>query len=223
MAKSNSQILLSHSGLDILNRCPQCFWLRYNKGIYQPEGIVSRLPDRFDNIIKKYFDLYRPIGELPPMIAGQIEGKLENPFQEKYYYDIDDKYLLYGKLDDCLVTNEGLYTPIDHKTTSANPRERDVIYPSHQTQLDIYALLLEKNNKKTTGIGHLIFYYPNHSDNLHQGCKIDVVVKTLKTNPKKALEIIKKSIEVIEFKKPPPPALDCPFCNWYEKIKKVIK
>lgn len=63
--QKDKKIWLSHHGLELLERCPRCFWLQYNKGISQPEGIVSRLANRFDTIIKKYFDLYRPLGELP--------------------------------------------------------------------------------------------------------------------------------------------------------------
>jgi len=61
------KIWLSPTGIEGMNRCPRCFWLQYRKRIRQPEGIVSRLANRFDKIIKNYFDIYREIGELPPM------------------------------------------------------------------------------------------------------------------------------------------------------------
>lgn len=35
-----------------LFECLRCFWLQYKKGIRQPEGIVSRLANRFDTVLK---------------------------------------------------------------------------------------------------------------------------------------------------------------------------
>ena len=161
-------------------RCPKCFWLQYNKGLRQPEGIVSRLANRFDVILKKYFDLYRSHGELPPMIEGQVEGKLESPFQEKYFWDYNEKYGLTGRLDDCLIRDDGTYTPVDHKTASSDPREKDIL-SAYQHQLNFYAFLLEKNGKKTSGFGHLIYYFPEHGDKLHNGVPIQVHIQIMRT------------------------------------------
>lgn len=211
------KIWLSHSGIGGMKRCLRCFWLQYRKRIRQPEGIVSRLANRFDKVIKNYFDIYREIGELPPMVEGQIEGKLEKPFTEVYFYHHDNKYGFYGRLDDCLVTQDGKYTPIDHKTSSSDPCEKDV-FPAYQSQLDAYSFLLEINRKKTTGIGHLIYFYPQDGDKLHQGFPMLVYVQTLKTNPENARKDLLKAIEILE-KDIPAPSQDCPFCSWYDKVK----
>lgn len=104
LQRSGKKIWLSHSGVDVLYRCPRCFWLRYTYKIYQPQGIVSRLPIRFDKIIKDYFNGYRIKGELPPIIKDQLKGRLQDPFQETYFYPINQKYGFFGKLDDCLVS-----------------------------------------------------------------------------------------------------------------------
>ena len=79
----DGRIWLSHTGLENLERCPRCFWLQYKKGIHHPEGIVSRLANRFDVVLKNYFDIYRKIGEIPPLVQNKLEGKLQNPFEEK--------------------------------------------------------------------------------------------------------------------------------------------
>ncbi|PIR80430.1 MAG: hypothetical protein COU25_00270, partial [Candidatus Levybacteria bacterium CG10_big_fil_rev_8_21_14_0_10_35_13] len=76
---------LSHTSLEVLERCPRCFWLQIKKGIRQPEGIVSRLANRFDAVLKNYFDKYRTQNTLPPMVEGKLPGKLQNPFVEKYF------------------------------------------------------------------------------------------------------------------------------------------
>ncbi len=218
--KKSKKTWLSHSGIEGMYRCRRCFWLQYNRGLRQPEGIVSRLANRFDIILKKYFDIYRQTGELPPMIEGKVEGKLENPFQEKYFYDHDEKYGLTGRLDDCLVRDDGNYTPVDHKTSSSDPRTKTEILSAYQHQLNFYAFLLEKNNKPTSGFGHLIYYYPEHGEDLHKGVPIHVHVQTLKTNPKQAEEAFLKAIDVLEGDLPESSS-DCAFCAWHEQLKEL--
>lgn len=212
-----AKIWLSHSGLETLERCPRCFWLQYNRRIYQPEGIVSRLANRFDVLVKQHFGQYRGTAELPPVIAGKVAGVLEHPFQEEYFAPLNDRYGFKGKLDECLVTPAETHTPVDHKTSSSDPRAREDTLPAYQAQLDSYAFLLEKNRKPTSGIGHLIYYYPDATERLHEGVKLAVVVKTLETDPIAALHQIERGIEALEGPMPQP-SDRCPFCGWREKL-----
>lgn len=200
-----------------MRRCARCFWLEKNEGVRQPEGIVSRLANRFDGVIKHYFDLYRGTDELPPMITGQVEGRLQHPFQEKYWYRVDDRYGYYGKLDECLVTSAGQYTPVDHKTASSDPSTRELI-PAYQFQLDSYAFLLEQNGCPTTGRGHLIYFFPEHGERLHQGFPMQITVKTLTTNPSAVLPRIRQAIDLLQGPRPDP-SPDCPFCQYVDKVK----
>ncbi|MBI3572727.1 MAG: hypothetical protein HY092_00830, partial [Candidatus Kerfeldbacteria bacterium] len=103
---------LSPTAMENMRRCPRCFWLQFNMKIYQPEGIVSRLANRYDTLVKKYFDLYRGTPDLPPLVAGQIEGRLQNPFQEIYFANINPKYGFKGKLDECIVRADRKFTPV---------------------------------------------------------------------------------------------------------------
>jgi len=212
---------MSPTAIENSKRCPRCFWLQYNKGLRQPEGIVSRLANRFDGVIKSYFDLYRATGEMPPMIAGQVDGKLQYPFQEAYFYHYNERYGLMGKLDECLITPQGTYTPVDHKTSSSDPNQREMI-PAYQVQLDTYALLLEKNHRKSSGIGHLIYFFPGMGKELHQGFPMEITIKTLKTNPQNALTEFLRAIKILEGKMPPS-SKGCPFCAWHKEMKKYAK
>ncbi len=215
---TKKKIWLSPTGIENSKRCPRCFWLQYYKKIRQPEGIVSRLANRFDTVIKQYFDLYRASGELPPMVAGQVDGRLQQPFQETYFYHYNDDFGLMGKLDECLVRSDGTYTPVDHKTSSTDPYSKPLI-SAYQTQLDTYALLLDKNRKPSSGIGHLIFFYPATSTKLHEGFPMQVSVTTLRTNPQNALTEFLKALKILSGKIPTSSST-CPFCSWYEEIKK---
>jgi len=156
----DGRIWLSHSGIEGLSRCPRCFWLAYHKGIRQPEGIVSRLANRFDTVLKNYFNSFRP--DLPPMVEGKLEGKLQDPFVETYFVTIDNKYGFYGKLDECLVSKSQELIPIDFKTSSSDPRGKETL-DAYQAQIDDYNFILKQNNKKIAGWGYLIYVFPDHS------------------------------------------------------------
>lgn len=211
------KIWLSATGLESMRRCPRCFWLRYNLKIYQPEGIVSRLANRYDVLVKKYFDLYRGSNDLPPLITGQIDGRLESPFQETYFVTINKKFGYMGKLDECVVRPDGTYTPVDHKTSSSDPNAKELI-PAYQFQLDSYAYLLRENRKPPSGIGHLVYFYPGDGDALHEKFPMEVTVKTLATNPDRVRPAIDQAVKLLE-QPLPAPADDCPFCAYVETVK----
>lgn len=213
----DGRIWLSHTGLEILERCPRCFWLYYKRGIRQPEGIVSRLANRFDVVLKNYFNIFRSTGELPPMVTGKLEGKLQNPFQEKYFVRIDDQYGFFGKLDECLINDNGEYIPVDFKTSSSDPREKEVL-SAYQSQIDSYIFIIRENNLKVANFGYLVYVYPDQSPNLHNGFPMIIHVTKLEGNPQNTVERITNAINVLE-NKMPSSHTECPFCNWYETIK----
>ena len=187
----------------------------------QPEGITSRLPDRFDRVIKSYFDKFRKNSDLPPLVKEQVNGKLENPFQEKYFTSINENYGFWGKLDECLIDSDGKYIPVDFKTSSSDPRGKTA-FPAYQNQLDEFSFLLEVNGKKTAGIGHLIYFYPDNSDELHDGFPMVIHVETLKTSTERVKPRILQAIDVLEGKIPQASTY-CPFCKWYDELSKVLK
>lgn len=217
----DNKIVLSHSSLGILETCPRCFWLQAHKKIRWPEAFASRLPSRLDGITKRYFDRYRAVGTLPSFLDGKMKGKLENPFQERYYVNHDSRYSFYGKLDECLITPKGLYSPIDHKTSSSDPRNKDP-HPAYQKQLDAYSWLLESNNKKTTGVGYLIFYYPDETKEIDKGFNFIIEIVQLKTNPAAAKERFLNAITVLE-KPIPDSSKECGFCNYRKATKEFEK
>ncbi len=209
---------LSHSGVEILERCPRCFWLHYKKGIRQPEGIVSRLANRFDKVLKNYFDTFRP--ELPPMVEGKLKGRLQNPFVETYFVQINSKYGFLGKLDECLVSQKGEHIPIDFKTASSDPREKETL-AAYQAQIDDYVFVLVQNKKPVAGFGYLIYFFPDVSRDLHKGFPMIIHLAKLKGDPARSAKRIASAIEVLEGKIPKP-SLDCPFCSWFDKVKEEV-
>jgi CRISPR/Cas system-associated exonuclease Cas4 (RecB family) len=211
---------LSHTALEALNQCPRCFWLSYRLGIRQPEGFTSRLPSRFDQIAKEYFNIFRHKREMPPIVKDTLFGQLEDPFQEVYFYSVDHKYGFYGKLDECLITPEGKYAPIDFKTSSVDPRNKRELFQSYQNQMDAYAFLLEEKGKFSAGFGYLIYFYPDAIKDLEQGVPMVVHLERVETSPKTILERIAKAVNVLESGMPEA-SEKCPFCQWREKIQNL--
>ncbi len=211
-------IWLSHTGVETLERCPRCFWLQYQRGIRQPEGIVSRLANRFDTVLKNYFDSFRP--ELPPLVEGKVEGRLQDPFREKYFVKIDQSYGFWGKLDECLVNDKGELIPVDFKTASSDPREKETL-AAYQSQIDDYVFIIKQNKEKVAGFGYLIYIYPDHSKDLHKGFPMIIHVAKLKGNPQNSAKRIAKAINVLEGKMPKPSA-ECTFCSWWQTVKREV-
>jgi len=208
---------LSHTSLEVLERCPRCFWLQVNKGIRQPEGIVSRLANRFDGVIKNYFDKYRTHNILPPMVKGKLSGKLQNPFQEKYFVRINENYGFYGKLDECLTDDKGRLTPVDFKTSSSDPREKEIL-SAYQSQIDDYVFLISENGKEVTNDGFLIFFFPDLSEELHDGFPMIIHIQKLKGDPEKTAKRIENAINVLG-KTIPKAKEDCVFCKYIDSRK----
>jgi len=209
---------LSHSALEELHRCPRCFWLSYKEGIKLPEGIQSRLANRFDTILKRYFDSYREKGILPPLIEGKIKAKLQSPFKESYYFKLDEYYGFFGKVDECFVDDEGNHIPVDFKTASSDPREKQILL-AYQNQIDEYLFLMEENGKKVADFGYLIYFFPQMSIELTNGfpmivhiVKIERKVKDIKKRIEAAIKILQGPI--------PKSSSDCVFCNWFLRVKK---
>jgi len=215
----DGRIWLSHTGIEGLERCPRCFWLQYIKGIRQPEGIVSRLANRFDGILKNYFDSFRGTGELPPIVEGKLPGQLQNPFHEKYFVRINDKFGFLGKLDECLVNEKGELIPVDFKTASSDPREKELLQ-AYENQIDDYVFVIKRNNLKVTGYGYLIFVYPDYGKELHNGFPMIIHVVKVKGDPKKTEERIENAIRVLKGKMPKA-AEDCKFCNYRKDVRKL--
>ncbi len=158
--------------------------------------------------------------QLPPLIEGKIKGKLKKPFRAAYFYKHNENYGFYGKLDECLVDGD-FHIPIDFKTSSSDPREKETL-SAYQNQIDGYLFLLEENDLKTANFGYLIYFFPEMTLELSDGfpmithvVKIERKEKDIKKKIDKAIKILQGSV--------PHSAKDCSFCQWFEKVKNIVK
>src|SRR3989339_1894962 len=145
----------SPHSLSLLKECPHCFWRHYHEGLRRPEMHFPSLPNGMDRILKNHFDSYLRKEILPPELRG-LEGKVKLFEQEDLLKNWRNNYkgvrwmdeegnTFFGAVDNILQTKESSrLIVLDYKTRGFPLKEK--ITERYQDQLDIYNLLLRKNN-----------------------------------------------------------------------------
>lgn len=198
-------IKVSPSGISSLLECPRCLWLQVNEDKKRPRGIYPSLPDGMDNVFKKYFDEYRKRGELPPEIDGKVDGRLFDDGQKLRAWrefnfgrgGISAQFPEYdmtlnGAIDDLLVALDGRYVPFDFKTRGY-PVKEDT-HEHYRTQLDLYALLFEKNGLPPADYGYLLFFWPQSYEMGMTHFKTELV--RMDVSPSRGLSVLEKAYKI---------------------------
>lgn len=219
--KNNIQKLfrVSPSKIGDLLGCPRCLWLFYREGLARPEGIFPSLPGGMDGIFKEYFDKYRNTNKLPPEVAGKIEGKLFKDIDKLKMWRSRNNGLqaefpefnifLKGLIDDLFITVDNKYIPFDFKSRGYPIKEDTHSYYQHQ--LDLYALLFERNNLPPANFGYLLFFYPiNYNEGI---AKFSTELVKMDVSPKRGYEVLKKVHQIIIGKQPLSHS-ECKYCQY---------
>ncbi|MDP3901746.1 MAG: PD-(D/E)XK nuclease family protein [bacterium] len=224
MSIRDGKIKLSPSALNLFLECQRCFWQEQVKNIHRPRGIFPSLPGGMDLLIKKYFDKYRNINQLPPDLIGKMGdvklfddqeslNKWRNWREALTYEDADNGAVLSGMLDDLGVEN-GLFVPLDYKTRGFDVKEGGESF--YQNQLDSYGLLLRENGMKPSHHAYLIYYIPKEVSE-KGAVRFDVVPKEVAINPDSALKIFQEAIELIKGPEPTTHS-QCDYCSWGQAL-----
>ena len=220
--KNNNQIKLSPSTLNLFLECPRCFWLRIKEKKYRPQGGFPSLPNGIDYFLKEYFDYFRNKVDLPPLIDELgIKGKIvpDQKLVDKWrkgeglmVQGQNSGIVLYGKLDEALVSNNGLYSPFDFKTRGFPPGET---HHANQLQMDVYSLLLKENGYKITNFAYLAYFYPKTRviSFPKESLPFKIAISELKTDIKRARQIFKQAIKCLNSPLPEH-SQECDFCQW---------
>ncbi|GIW62693.1 MAG: hypothetical protein KatS3mg090_0519 [Patescibacteria group bacterium] len=221
----NKTIFLSPSKLNLYQDCPYCFYLAMIYKKRRPEQPASTLPRGLDNLIKKYFDFYRSIKQLPPEIDKQIKGKLledqnlinewrkTTAFSEPRVYLKELNTVIFGGLDECIIEDDK-YIPADYKTRGYDLKEDSTSY--YQTQMDCYNYLLYENGYQTANLAYLIYYIPKKI-NKDGVVNFKVEIHSLQTNKERFSKLVKSAVEILRSGKPKR-NLNCQFCQWMDNI-----
>jgi len=216
-----SKYRFSPTSLSLFKECPRCFWMDKVKKIKRPRGIFPSLPGGMDAVLKKYFDIYRKNGKLPPEIDNKVEGSLFSDMKkldnwrnwrkcELQYIDDKNDACLTGALDDCIV-KDGFYVPLDYKTRGWALKENPAKY--YQLQLDCYCLMLESSGCKTCKKGYLVFYWPLAvtEDGI---VKFHVEPILLSTDIGNAKDMVAKASNILNSDVPPVQGESCQYCAY---------
>lgn len=207
---------LSPSRLNLLEDCPRCFWLLMNKNIKRPTGPMSSIPIKMDSIIKHYFDRYRELGELPPMIQGMVTGRLPEDMPKTLKHEEANGIILWGRPDEYFELEDRSIVPFDHKTKSKEPED---VHTAYQLQMDVYSYLLKAMGYKTTTKAYLAFYYPDECD-LHDGMPFHCKILEVKTSPMKVEKLVDKAYNVLDGQMPES-GDNCEYCRWTDETSKL--
>jgi len=197
-------IKLSPSSINLFLECPRCFYLQIVKGIKRPETIFPSLPNGMDKILKEHFDRFMERNELPPEIKEKCAGyKLfkNKPLLDLWrnnkkgieFLDPNSNILLHGAVDNILVKGDKLVI-LDFKTRGCPVKEDTHEY--YQVQMDLYNLLLRKNNYSTEDYTYLLFYYPKEVLSSGEIIFNSELVK-MKTNVKNGEKVFNDAVKCI--------------------------
>lgn len=222
--ENKTRIKISPSGISYLLECPRCLWLHVNEDLKRPRGIYPSLPDGMDNIFKKYFDEYRRSGTLPPEIEGRLEGKLFDDIKILHGWRESNfgrggiraefpefGMIVAGAIDDLLVAPDGKFILFDFKTRGY-PTKEDT-HEHYRHQLDLYALLFEKNGYGVADHGYLLFFWPESYSMGTANFRTELIKMDL--SPSRGLSVLKKAYEIVTGPKPQTHK-DCEYCSYRE-------
>ncbi|MEK7541732.1 MAG: PD-(D/E)XK nuclease family protein, partial [Patescibacteria group bacterium] len=190
----------------------------------RPRGIYPSLPDGMDSVFKNYFDEYRMRGEMPPEIDGKVTGRLfDNARQLKAWRDFnfgrggitaqipEYEMTLSGAIDDLVVAPDGRYAPFDFKTRGY-PVKEDT-HEHYRTQLDLYALLFQRNGVEPAEQGYLLFFWPASYGMGAAHFKTHLI--TMDVSPSRGMSVLKKAHGIITGPRPEAHSL-CEYCAYRE-------
>lgn len=226
--KAAPVVKLSASSLGLLRGpapCPRCFW-RHMNGDKRPESPFPSITTGLDAALKRHIDNHRISQGVPykliPVpgeqrlwgtvadikeLRGWVSTTLETPH---------GPCELRGKLDDLLIGNDGKFSPLDQKSKGSRPKDAGAVYYRHQ--LDIYALLLERNGKPTSGTGYLWYWWPTDyiNDEGFAGMGFDSEIFALDTDVKRALALVDEGMRILGGPCPAPVENEpCQWCRYH--------
>ena len=209
---------LSPSSLNLMKKCPRCFWLAQHKFWKRPAGIFPSLLSGMDKILKAHFDKFRDQDKLPPEICDNKDCKNMKLFDDKEKMKIwqsnfkgvsfidKDGNELHGAVDNILVKGKKLIV-LDYKTRGYALKEDTAEH--YRQQQNIYNFLLRKNGYQTEDYFFLLFYVPNEVTPTGEVI-FDTTLVKMKVNVDDAEKIWKSAIKLLNS--------DCPTkcCEWCE-------
>lgn len=215
---SESRVKLSATTLNIYRDCPRCFWLALNKNVPRPRGPMPSITIGMDSLLKKYFNIYRNKGTLPPFLEGKLPAHLIKSLPQALFFNPPDRNaLLWGKLDDCLMFDDNTFSPFDHKTKGSAPKD---VHHAFRFQMDVYTLLLLESGYKVRNTAYLAYYFPSEPLT-DSGFDFGVEVRAVETDPENARRVFYEALGVLGGPLPES-SPECEYCRYVDAVKTSV-
>ena len=219
---------LSATTLSLFQECPRCFWLHMRAGLKRPARPFPSITGGIDRVVQGECDRLRPampatlyvaLMEVASMeVASQFSPCLMSP-KVAYLRCTPGDIALVGRLDDCLQYG-AMVAPLDHKSRGSRP---DPGYSAqyYQLQMDVYALLLQRNGYPVSEEAYLAYYYPlltpgalDAGGAMPFGCMVEV----LPVSCVRAEACYQAACTCLADDCPVVSAPDCAYCAWAMEI-----
>ena len=225
-----NHVTLSRSQLDLLVKCPRCFWLQNRHGVKQPKGYPLALNIAMDHLLKKEFDEYRAAGKLPPMLVEHhIEasllsdtGKLDewrNNFRGLRWTDPKSGHTLYGAVDDILEFPDDSLAVLDYKSSGA---KEVTLYDSYQLQMDVYTFLLQRLGYRTAPKAYFAFFIAVKDDGFNGRLPFRAQLLEVTPEPDRVHDLFKRAMALTQSEDEPEPGVACDLCRWYGQATETM-
>ena len=208
--------------LRLFRECERCFWLNYKSPTPRPTAEPSLFEEGARYKLHEYFDKYR--GDLPPAMAGQLEGCLHSDAELINHWrnwrkglrhsDTSMSAVLYGAMDDCLVQDNEYYIPIELRLMSREPFQGEL--RDREICLDSLTYLLTANGYKTSEFGYVICCYPQ-SVMQHHALMLEKKVVRIDTDLMRAERLFYGAADLLRKRTPPERDGSCANCAWFDE------
>lgn len=227
---SDSKPAISRFQLDMLVKCPRCFWLVKRHGVKLPAQLPMALHIAMDTLLKAEFDAHRAAGTLPPVFAQRrIDAALfadveklqewRNNFRGLRWTDPKTGYTLFGAIDDLLEYPDGSVAVVDYKASGA--REA-VVYPSYQLQLDIYTFLLQQMGYRTAPTAFLAVFLAVKDAGFEGALPFRHTLLEITPDPTRVPALFQHAIAVSQADTMPPAGETCDLCRWFDQAGSLL-
>lgn len=231
--KSDEPYKLSRSKLELLSRCPRCFYLDRRLGIDQPPTPPFNINSAVDHLLKKEFDVRRAKGEAHPLMkaykidAIPFKHKDLDAWRENFvgiqYHHKPTNFIVTGAVDDVWVNPKDELIVVDYKATSKDEEVNlDAAWQdSYKRQMEIYQWLLRKKGFVVSPTGYFVYCNARRDRKAFDG-KLEFSISILPyTGDDSWIEdFLQEARDVLESSTLPESSVTCDYCAYREAASK---
>jgi len=232
--ESSSPFKLSRTKIEEFLECPRCFYLDVRLGVARPPWPPFTLNSAIDHLLKKEFDIHRANGEKHPLMkaygieALPLKSEKIDEWRNKgiFFHHKESNFLVWGRVDDVWVDEEGNLIIVDYKATNTSQEVTlDGEYKDKlKREVEIYQWLFRKNGFSVSEVAYFVYCNANTDREAFDGkLEFEVQIIPYKGNDEwiePTLLEIKKCLEKEEI---PSASPSCPYCRYRQQAMEKEK